>query len=80
MYSFKQYSKDSNYFRMIEGKKPRWFVVKVFRYPFVFLVVSYFKSIQVDPLSHSNKSNRKQVVQKYNHEGQKTYQYIKEEK
>lgn len=42
MYSFKQYSEDSDYYRAVEKRKPRKKIVKIFRYPLICFLVWMF--------------------------------------
>lgn len=77
MYSFKQYSLDSDFFKIISKQKPRSKVVKILRYPFVLAVVSLFQWLTNKKLNTSKESKEYQerIIQKYNTDGTPTYQY-----
>lgn len=77
MYSFKQYSLDSDFFKIISKEKPRSKVVKILRYPFVLAVVSLFQWLTNQRVNTSNEAEqyKERIVQKYNADGTPTYQY-----
>lgn len=77
MYSFNQYSRDSDFFKIVAKEKPRSKIVKILRYPFVLLVVSFFQWLTNQKVNSSKESEEYQerIIQKYNTDGTPTYQY-----
>jgi len=77
MYSFKQYCKDSDFFKIVDKKKPRRKIVKIFRYPFVLLVVSFFQWLSNEKVKTTPDAEqyKERIIQKYNTDGTPTYQY-----
>lgn len=77
MYSFNQYSKDSDFFKIVAKEKPRRKIVKILRYPFVLLVVSFFQWLTNHKVSTTDAAEeyKERIIQKYNTDGTPTYQY-----